>query len=235
MPDQSAVAGATGGATGIVRAIDYLTASNRTGFGDRVPEFESGELNAEGKRVVVVDDSIVRGTTIRKLIRMVRENGAKEVHLRIGSPPIRHSCYYGIDTPLQEELVAAKQSVEEIRRFINADSLRYLSLGTMLAAGPASRDEVCTACWTKEYPVQLPRPLSLYDRAPDGSWGSFLVKPIGPGTRALCDVGPGDDLHRSRVILAVGKIDEGSRRFAQVANLGVPRNPYNHQLFIVSA
>ena len=111
-----------------------------------------------GRRVALIDDSIVRGTTSKKIVQLCRDVGVREVHVRISCPPTLSPCYYGIDTPLQEELVAAEKPVEKIREFINADSLRYLSLETMLAAGPASRDQVCTACWTKDYPVALPRP-----------------------------------------------------------------------------
>ena len=85
----------------------------------------------EGKRVILVDDSIVRGTTSRKIVRLVREAGATEVHVRISSPPTISPCYYGVDTPTREELIASNQSMEEIRRFLGADSLGYLSLETL--------------------------------------------------------------------------------------------------------
>src|SRR5574341_1474457 len=87
----------------------------------------------EGKRVVVVDDSIVRGTTSKKLVHMIRQAGAKEVHMRISSPPTTHPCFYGIDTPTREELIASSHSVEEIREYLGADSLAYLSLGGLFA------------------------------------------------------------------------------------------------------
>jgi len=103
-----------------------------------------------GKRVFAVDDSIVRGTTIRKLVRMMRENGAKEVHLRIGSPPIRHSCYYGIDTPDQHKLVAHGRSEEEVARHLGADSLRYLSLEGLRSTVVAP-DHFCYACFSGDY------------------------------------------------------------------------------------
>lgn len=103
-----------------------------------------------GKRVFAVDDSIVRGTTIRKLIRMMRENGAREVHLRIGSPPIRHSCYYGIDTPVQEKLVAHGRTDEEVARLLGADSLRYLSLDG-LRSTVITPDRFCYACFNGDY------------------------------------------------------------------------------------
>ncbi len=105
-----------------------------------------------GKRVFVVDDSIVRGTTIRKLVRMMRENGAREVHLRIGSPPIRHACYYGIDTPERSKLVASERAVEDVARLLEADSLRYLSLeGLRRSVGKP--EDFCYACFTGEYPA----------------------------------------------------------------------------------
>ena len=88
----------------------------------------------EGRRVVVVDDSIVRGTTSRKIVRMIRSAGAREVHMRISSPPIQWPCYYGIDTPTRKELIGASHAVEEIRRYLSADSLGYLSLEGMLKA-----------------------------------------------------------------------------------------------------
>ncbi len=105
-----------------------------------------------GKRVFLVDDSIVRGTTIRKLIRMVRENGAREVHLRIGSPPIRHSCYYGIDTPERRKLIAADRPVEEVARLLEADSLRYLSIDG-LRSTVGKPDHFCYACFNGDYPA----------------------------------------------------------------------------------
>ena len=107
-----------------------------------------------GKRVVVVDDSIVRGTTSRKLVKMIRNAGAKEVHLAISSPPITHSCFYGIDTPTKGELIASKNSIEEIRQYLGVDSLNYLSLeGLFASAGGASRD-FCTACFSGKYKIK---------------------------------------------------------------------------------
>jgi len=105
-----------------------------------------------GKRVVVVDDSIVRGTTSRKLVTMIRQAGAREVHMRISSPPTTHPCFYGIDTPTREELIASAHSVDEIRSYLNADSLAYLSVNGMYAftGGGAG---FCDACFTGRYPV----------------------------------------------------------------------------------
>ena len=112
------------------------------------------------KIVILVDDSIVRGTTSRKIVEMVREAGAREVHMRISSPPTTNSCFYGIDTPCTEELLAHSKSVNEIRKFIKADSLAYISIdGLYRAVGEAKRNakapQFCDACFTGEYPVEL--------------------------------------------------------------------------------
>jgi amidophosphoribosyltransferase len=109
-----------------------------------------------GKRLAVVDDSIVRGTTTRQIVQMLREAGAREVHMRITSPPIRWPCYYGIDMSTREELVASTMSVEEIREFIGADSLVYLELQELVAATGAPADAFCRACFDGEYPVAVP-------------------------------------------------------------------------------
>ena len=110
----------------------------------------------QGRRVVLVDDSIVRGTTSRKIVRMVRDAGAAEVHLRISSPPTAWPCQYGIDTPRRDDLIAAKHSIEEIRGYIEADSLAYLSLDGMLGCVSGEAGSYCTACWTGEYRVPFP-------------------------------------------------------------------------------
>ena len=110
----------------------------------------------EGKRVVLIDDSIVRGTTSKKIVRMVRDAGAKEVHMRISCPPTISPCYYGVDTPSKNQLIAANKSVDEIREYIGADSLAYLSLeGLRKAAGEADEPTYCTACYTGKYPTNL--------------------------------------------------------------------------------
>lgn len=137
----------------------------------------------KGKSVVVVDDSIVRGTTSRKIVKMLRDAGAKEVHMRISSPPTKWPCYYGIDTPTRGELIASSHSVEEINQYITSDTLAYLSLDSMVRSVVAARTEAtgrstkrslpvagqaadandqtldknsfCTACWTGEYPIQF--------------------------------------------------------------------------------
>jgi amidophosphoribosyltransferase len=107
-----------------------------------------------GKRVVLVDDSIVRGTTSKKIVHIVRTAGAAEIHVRITSPPIISPCYYGIDTPTKRELIGSTKSVEEIRRFLGADSLGYLSLESMLESVDA-RDRYCCACFTGKYPTEI--------------------------------------------------------------------------------
>jgi amidophosphoribosyltransferase len=110
----------------------------------------------DGKRVVVVDDSLVRGTTSRKIVKMLRAAGAKEVHLRISAPPTTHPCYYGIDTPTRSELVAASHSVEEINRYVTSDTLAYVSHeGMMQAVGSETGKGYCSACFTGKYPVPL--------------------------------------------------------------------------------
>jgi amidophosphoribosyltransferase len=110
----------------------------------------------DGKRVVLVDDSIVRGTTSRKLVRMVRSAGAREVHLRISCPPTISPCYYGVDTPDKSELIAANNTVEEIRRFVEADSLGYLPIEALRrAVGDDQKHEFCYACYTGAYPTEL--------------------------------------------------------------------------------
>src|SRR6184192_3304865 len=108
----------------------------------------------EGKRVVLIDDSIVRGTTSRKIVRMIRNAGAKEVHMRISCPPTISPCFYGVDTPSKKELIAANKSVEEIRDFIGAESLAYLSLeGLKKACDDGAQTRYCTACYTGSYPT----------------------------------------------------------------------------------
>ena len=109
-----------------------------------------------GKRLVVIDDSIVRGTTTRQIVQALREAGAAEVHTRITCPPIQWPCFYGIDMPTRHELVASDLSVEEIRRFVGADSLGYLSLEGMVAATGAPKDDFCRACFDGEYPIEVP-------------------------------------------------------------------------------
>ncbi len=113
----------------------------------------------EGKRVVLVDDSIIRGTTSRKIVRIVREAGAKEVHLRVSCPPTVSPCYYGIDTPTKKELIASTHNVEEIRQFIGADTLGYLSMEGMRQAVGDTQGRYCLACYTSQYPTTVQEPL----------------------------------------------------------------------------
>jgi amidophosphoribosyltransferase len=113
-----------------------------------------------GKRIVLIDDSIVRGTTSMKIVQMLREAGAKEVHMRIASPPTRHSCFYGVDTPEREKLLAAKMDVPGMAEHIHADSLAFLSIdGLYRAVGDDSRQATkpsyCDACFTGDYPTTL--------------------------------------------------------------------------------
>jgi amidophosphoribosyltransferase len=108
-----------------------------------------------GKRVIVVDDSIVRGTTTRGKIRALREAGAKEIHMRASCPPIRHPCYYGVDFPTKEELLANNRTLEEIQEFLEVDSMGYISLEGMLACAALPADHYCTACWSGKYPIPV--------------------------------------------------------------------------------
>ncbi|HEX2053750.1 MAG TPA: amidophosphoribosyltransferase [Actinomycetota bacterium] len=110
----------------------------------------------EGKRLVVVDDSIVRGNTTRQIVRLLRHAGAAEVHMRISSPPIKWPCFYGIDTANRDELIGGYQSVEEIRAHIEADSLAYLSEDGMIEATEVAADKLCTACFSSNYPIPVP-------------------------------------------------------------------------------
>jgi amidophosphoribosyltransferase len=116
----------------------------------------------EGKRVVLVDDSIVRGTTSRKIVKMVRAAGAKEVHLRISCPPTISPCFYGVDTPSKSELIAATHTLDEIREFVEADSLAYLSLDGLMRAVGKDRGSYCSSCYTGSYPVAIPRDEQAY-------------------------------------------------------------------------
>ena len=116
----------------------------------------------EGKRVVLVDDSLVRGTTSRKIVKMMKAAGAREIHLRISCPPTVSPCFYGIDTPRRSELIAATHTLEEIRKYIDADSVGYLSLEGLLSSVGARRAAYCTSCYTGQYPVAFPRNEAAY-------------------------------------------------------------------------
>ena len=109
----------------------------------------------KGKSVIMVDDSIVRGTTSGKIVKMLKDAGAKEVHMCVSSPPIGYPCYYGIDTSIRKELIAATKSVEEIRQFIGADSLHFLSLeGLKKCMMDVHPEDMCYACFNKAYPIE---------------------------------------------------------------------------------
>ena len=109
----------------------------------------------EGKRVIIIDDSIVRGTTSKKIVRMLREVGAKEVHVRISSPPTTHSCFYGIDTPTKGELIASNMDIDQTREYLGADSLHYITLEKMLEIFGEKKDDFCAACFDGRYPVDV--------------------------------------------------------------------------------
>jgi amidophosphoribosyltransferase len=114
----------------------------------------------EGKRIIVVDDSIVRGNTQRALVRMLREAGALEIHVRISSPPVKWPCFYGIDFATRAELIASGLEVEEIRRSIGADSLAYVSEEGLIEATNVSSEKLCTACFSGKYPIAIPTDMS---------------------------------------------------------------------------
>ena len=113
-----------------------------------------------GNRLVVVDDSIVRGTTTRAMVKMLREAGAKEIHMRISSPPYRWPCFYGMDTGTRSELLAANLTVQEIQDYLDVDSLAYLTLDNLLEATGTNNAGFCSACLTGDYPVDIPVNLS---------------------------------------------------------------------------
>jgi len=119
------------------------------------------------KRVVIVEDSIVRGTTLKKLVKMVRGAGAKEVHIRVSSPPIISPCYYGMDFPTKKELIADNKSVEEIRQFLNVDSLGYFSLEGLMDSVENGKTHFCTACFSGKYPIPLKEDFSKNQYEPD--------------------------------------------------------------------
>ena len=150
--------------------IDYLEGFIKNRYVGRtfiMPEESSRDIavrlklnavraNVEGKRVVLVDDSIVRGTTSRRIVDYLKEKGAKEVHLRIGSPPIIAPCYLGINTPTREELLASKRNLDEICEFLNADSIGYLSMEGLIDSVGIEANNLCLGCLTEKYPVEIP-------------------------------------------------------------------------------
>jgi amidophosphoribosyltransferase len=125
----------------------------------------------EGQRVILVDDSIVRGTTSRKIVRMLREVGAKEIHVRISCPPTISPCYYGVDTPTREELIASSNTPEEICKFLGADSLGYVSLPALRRALSDTEGKFCTSCYTGNYPTDLVQ-LEVRGSASNGKAGA---------------------------------------------------------------
>jgi amidophosphoribosyltransferase len=114
------------------------------------------------KRIVIVEDSVVRGTTTQSKMRAIRAAGAKEIHLRVSCPPIRHPCFYGIDFPTSQELIAHERTVEQIRQFLEVDGLAYLSLDGMLSCMTLPREQYCTACWSGEYKIPVDHPQSKF-------------------------------------------------------------------------
>jgi amidophosphoribosyltransferase len=130
--------------------------------------------NIAGKRLVVIDDSIVRGTSTRAVVAMLREAGAAEVHLRISSPPYRWPCYFGMDTGTRGELIAADLTVSEVRDYLGCDTLAYLDLDRLVTATGVPSAGFCTACLTGDYPVSVPRPATA-DELPSVD----LVHPTG--------------------------------------------------------
>ena len=128
-----------------------------------------------GRRVVVVDDTIVRGTTTPRVVAMLRKAGAREVHMRITSPPITHPCFYGVDMATRGELIGAHLEVEEIRKHIDADTLGYLSLEGTVGATGQQRDALCAACFTGEYPSDVPLQLDKFALEGEGSFDRHAV------------------------------------------------------------
>jgi amidophosphoribosyltransferase len=120
----------------------------------------------EGRRVILIDDSIVRGTTSRKLVKMLKAAGATEVHMRVSCPPTVSPCFYGIDTPRRADLIAATHTLDEVRKYIEADSLRYLSLDGLLESVNSHGDHYCTSCYTGRYPVPFPREEAAFLQLP---------------------------------------------------------------------
>jgi amidophosphoribosyltransferase len=143
--------------------------------------------NIRGKRLVVVDDSIVRGTTTKQVVAMLREAGAAEIHFRVSSPPYKWPCFYGMDTGRRLELLAADMSVGEIARFLEVDSLAYLEIDRLTTATGAPAEAFCTACLTGHYPVPVPGDdAKLVLEASEHGWtspdGGGVTVPAPPGS-----------------------------------------------------
>jgi len=118
----------------------------------------------KGKEVVLIDDTIVRGTTMRRIVRLLRSGGARRIHVGISCPPVVSSCYMGIDFPTRRELIASRKNVEEIRRYIRADSLAYQTLEGLVEGIGIAKSELCLACLTKEYPLEKTANFALLER-----------------------------------------------------------------------
>ena len=123
-------------------------------FGARI-KYNVVRSAVKGKKILVVDDSIMRGTTMRKIIKMFRNAGATEVHVRISAPPTTHPCFYGIDIPTHNELIAATHTIEEIRKYLRVDSIAYLTIENMLKALDVHHGKFCNACFNGNYPVEF--------------------------------------------------------------------------------
>ena len=185
-----------------------------------------------GKRVILVDDSIVRGTTSRKIVEMVRAAGAAEVHMRISSPPTTHSCFYGIDTPERGKLLAARHSVDEMAELIGADSLAFISLdGLYRALGQHGRDAAkphyCDACFTGEYPIALPDMLRQHRAPAQPADRDLMDKQVALVTGASRGIGAAVALELARrgmhVVITArteGGLDRGRRRRSGRGRLG---------------
>jgi amidophosphoribosyltransferase len=153
--------------------------------------------NIAGRRLIVVDDSIVRGTTTRAMVAMLREAGALEIHMRVSSPPYKWPCFYGMDTGTQGELLAANMSVDEIREYLNVDSLSYLTIDRLLSATGAVGAGFCDACLTGNYPVNIPPALSrhiLEMPVPDPSSPAAPAGSLGPATQETLSFARSDEL-----------------------------------------
>ena len=143
--------------------------------------------NLQGKRVVVVDDSVVRGTTQKQLVKMLRESGVAEVHLRLTSPPIKWSCFYGIDTGDRNELLAANLEIDEIRTYLNVDSLAFITLDRLISSTGTSGSGFCDACFTGNYPVEVPVTLTkgVLESDDDLAGSGCDPTPVGATTQGL--------------------------------------------------
>jgi amidophosphoribosyltransferase len=141
-------------------------------------KFNPLPMMLDGQRLVVVDDSIVRGTTTPQVVKLLRRAGAKEVHMRICAPPIRYPCFFGVDMATRWELIAAQKTISEIRDFIGADSLGYLSIDGLIEAVALPKDGFCMACFTGDYPipVQLEMDKLALESPSTGTQGSFGIE-----------------------------------------------------------